>query len=207
MDRAQQLLDVWFGAGFFDEAQKTPAAWPMAPVTRRWFNSSKQDDKQLQDAFGDLVEGALAGGLEDWQAQAQSCLALILLLDQLPRNIFRGSERAFAGDARASRLSLDGIASGMEKTLPVAAQVFFYMPLMHAENPDCQQRCIDCFTDLQARVPTVLKPKIAANLRFAREHADIISRFGRFPHRNAVLGRDSSEVELVYLQTANRYGQ
>ena len=207
MDGYQQVLAFWCGEGFFEQALSQPDAWPAGAVAKRWFNSSKQDDVLIDEQFGELVDEALAGGLEAWEANAESRLALLLLLDQFPRNIFRGNERAFAGDVRAAALALAGVEAGMEKSLPVAAQVFFYMPLMHAENRDVQARCESCFADLQARAPAALKPAIANNLKFAREHRAVIEQFGRFPHRNAVLGRASSAAELAFLETANRYGQ
>lgn len=203
----QQLLDFWFGAGFFAQARQQPDSWPDAAAAKRWFNSSKRDDVLIDEQFGELVDEALAGGLEAWEADAESRMALLLLLDQFPRNIFRGSERAFAGDVRASALALAGVEAGMEKTLPVAGQVFFYMPLMHAESREMQARCENCFADLQERAPAALKAAIGNNLKFAREHRAVIEQFGRFPHRNDVLARKSSADELAFLETANRYGQ
>lgn len=194
------LLEFWFGT--------VNADWPSStPLTRRWFNATRKDDALLTALFSERVEQALAGGLQDWEVTASNRLALILLLDQLPRNIFRGQARAFAGDARACRLVLDGLTQGVERELGWAGQVFFYMPLMHAEDIAIQHTCVDCFTQLRQRVPVALQRHLDSNLRFAREHLEIIKQFGRFPHRNAVLGRVSRGDELGFLKHAPRYGQ
>lgn len=193
------LLDYWFG--------DFGADWPPAEQVKRWFSATRQDDAEMAQCFGALVEDALIGGLREWEAGAESRLALILLLDQLPRNIFRGTAQAFAGDARALALACDAAEKGMELSLPWAAQSFCYMPMMHAESLSSQQACVGYFEALKARVPVQLQATIASNLRFAREHLAIIERFGRFPHRNEVLGRDSSAEEVEFLQRASRYGQ
>jgi uncharacterized protein (DUF924 family) len=196
---ARQVLHFWLGS--FDRE------WPEASVSKRWFNSTKKDDAEIAASFGTLVDEAIEGGLSEWQEQADSCLALILLLDQFPRNMFRSTARAFAGDERAAALAASGVDQHMELDLPWAGQVFFYMPLMHAEDERLQARCVACFTGLQQRVPVSLKQQISNNLKFAREHHAIIQRFGRFPHRNQVLGRDGTPEELAFLEHANRYGQ
>lgn len=194
------LLEYWFG--------NLQAEWPAsAALTRRWFNATRKDDTELEARFGERVEQALGGDLQSWEAAASDRLALILLLDQLPRNIFRGQARAFAGDARAAQLVLDGMATGLERELGWAGQVFFYMPLMHAEDMESQRHCVDSFSQLRRRVPAALQRHLDGNLRFAREHLEIIERFGRFPHRNAVLGRVSTAAELSFLTSAPRYGQ
>lgn len=195
----EDILEFWFGDGDRD--------WPEQAITRRWFQSSAAQDADIKARFGDRVAAALERELVDWEQESPSRLALILLLDQLTRNIFRGTARAFAGDHRAATLSLEGLSTGMDRRLPWAGQVFFCMPLMHAEDVDLQNRSVACYRDLHQRVPPALRPAIAENLRFAEEHRDIIVRFGRFPHRNQVLGRDSTPEEIAFLETANRYGQ
>lgn len=195
----EDILEFWFGDGDRD--------WPEQAITRRWFQSSAAQDADIKARFGDRVGAALERKLVDWEQESPSRLALILLLDQLTRNIFRGTARAFAGDHRAATLSLEGLSTGMDRRLPWAGQVFFCMPLMHAEDVDLQNRSVACYRDLHQRVPPALRPAIAENLRFAEEHRDIIVRFGRFPHRNQVLGRDSTPEEIAFLETANRYGQ
>lgn len=200
MPAAATLLAFWLGENWRTD-------WPGEATRRRWFNSTPTDDRQMAGQFGALLDAALQGGLTDWESMPATRLALVLLLDQFARNIFRGEAHAFAGDARALALVQSGIAAGMDASLPIAGRVFFYMPLMHAEELAAQQQCIACFETLQAAVPATLRPVIANNLKFAREHRDIIERFGRFPHRNAALGRADTPDETLYLETAKRYGQ
>lgn len=193
------ILDFWFGDNWAD--------WPPATVSKRWFQSTKQQDADMAAQFGGQVEAALAGDFGHWESTPESRLALVLLLDQLTRNIFRGNARAFAGDERAQSLTVTGIEAGFDRELPWAGQVFFYMPLMHAESEARQLQGLHCFEALHERIPSAHKVSIANNIRFARDHLDVIQQFGRFPYRNAALGRESSPAEQQYLTTANRYGQ
>ncbi|GAA5118528.1 DUF924 family protein [Alloalcanivorax gelatiniphagus] len=197
----EDILTFWFGE------ERDEHGWPPAGITRGWFQSSPARDADIEARFGDRVRAALERELVDWEREAGSRLALILLLDQFTRNIYRGSADAFAGDHRAATLCLEGLSTGQERRLDWPGQVFFYMPLMHAEDEDLQNRAVGCYRDLCERVPEALRPHIEENLRFAEEHRDIIRRFGRFPHRNQALGRESSAEELTFLETAKRYGQ
>ena len=197
----KDILTFWFGE------ERDEHGWPPAGITRGWFQSSPARDADIEARFGDRVRAALERELVDWEREAGSRLALILLLDQFTRNIYRGSADAFAGDHRAATLCLEGLSTGQERRLDWPGQVFFYMPLMHAEDEDLQNRAVGCYRDLCERVPEALRPHIEENLRFAEEHRDIIRRFGRFPHRNQALGRESSAEELAFLETAKRYGQ
>lgn len=197
---AQQLLDEWFS-----ETRRDPA---LAPERNGyWFGPDPGRDRRLEQRFGGLVESGLNGGLIDWQDEPESRLALILLLDQLPRNIYRGKARAFAGDARAAALSLAGIGTGMELSLTPVEQAFFYMPLQHAEDRATQRLGVQQFRNLAERNPEY--GGVFENfLRHAEEHRDIIEKFGRFPHRNPILGRESTTQELQFLERgAKRYGQ
>jgi len=194
----QDILDYWLG--------DSEAVWPPRALARRWFISTPEQDLEIAEYFGDRVQAALARELVEWEREAPSRLALILLLDQFTRNMFRGTAHAFAGDHRAATLTLEGISTGMDRRLPWAGQVFFYMPLMHAEDLDLQKHGEHCYADLQQRAPEALKDAIGNNLKFATEHRRIIERFGRFPHRNRVLGRDSSAEEQAFLETGKTYG-
>lgn len=196
----QQVLDFWFADGL-------DRGWPTQNMSRLWFRADRSVDQGIEEQFGHLVEAALCSELVDWEARPQSRLALILLLDQFTRNIHRGSGQAFAGDHRAVTLVLEGLARGMDRELPWIGRVFFLMPLMHAEDEDLQQRCVQEFESLQAQAPADIAEKIAGNVAFAREHRDIVLRFGRFPHRNQALGRESSEDEKAFLENGPRYGQ
>lgn len=196
----QQLLEEWFG-----ETRRDPAL--VAERNAFWFGPDRDRDARLRERYGDRVAEALAGGLTHWQDDPSSRLALILLLDQLPRNIHRGTPRAFAGDHRAAALALAGIGTGMERSLCPVEQAFFYMPLQHAEDLAAQRLCVQQFRGLADRNPE--HPEVFGRfLAFAEEHRDIIERFGRFPHRNAILGRAPTTEERAYLEDgAPRFGQ
>lgn len=196
----QRVLDFWFDDGL-------DKGWPSHNMSELWFRADRSVDQGIAEQFGHLVEAALYNELVDWEARPLSRLALILLLDQFTRNIYRGSGQAFAGDHRAVTLVLEGLARGMDRELPWVGRVFFLMPLMHAEDEDLQQRCVQEFESLQAQAPAEIAGKIAGNVAFAREHRDIVARFGRFPHRNQALERESSAEEQAFLGGGPRYGQ
>jgi uncharacterized protein (DUF924 family) len=201
---AQDVLDFWFGDGLQRD-------WPSHDHQALWFGGGAGQDATIRSRFGALVEAALNGGLADWEGTPRARLALVIVLDQFARNMHRGQARAFAGDARAQRLVLATLAAGegdtKSETLARVGRVFLYMPLMHAEDLALQERCVACFTALHGNSPPELREKLAGNLHFAVEHRDTIQRFGRFPHRNAALGRQSSEDEEAFLKNGPRYGQ
>lgn len=196
----QPILDFWFDDGL-------EAGWPTRNMKELWFGGSRGLDQEVRDRFEVFVEAALWSELVDWEAKPLSRLALVLVLDQFTRNIYRGTPQAFSGDHRACTLVMEGIARGMDKNLPWVGRVFFYMPLMHAEELSLQDECIRCFEELIAEAPADIAERLQGNLAFAREHRDVIEKFGRFPHRNKVMERDSTEQELDYLESAPRYGQ
>lgn len=197
---ALSVLTFWLG----DDPLRD---WPEPHRGDLWFKGGAEVDTHIRNTFGPLVEEAMAGGLREWEAQALSRLALILLLDQFSRNVFRGQARAFAGDARAQALTQHTVVTGEDNTLPRAGRLFVYMPLMHAETLAQQEACVACFERLLAGAPEALKPTLADNLRYAELHRDIVAQFGRFPHRNAVLGRDSTAAEIEFLKDGPRFGQ
>ena len=194
------VLDFWLGDGVV-------SGWPGADLGKRWFGSDAALDRDIERRFGLLVRQAIDGGLVEWEAAPLPRLALVILLDQFTRNVFRGSAQAFAGDARSVQLVLASLHDGSDAQLPWVGRVFLYMPLMHTEDVEMQQRCVQRFEALQREAPAELHEKIGSNLRFAKSHREIIERFGRFPHRNAVLGRASSAEELAFLQHGPRFGQ
>lgn len=206
----QPVLDFWFEDGI-------ELGWPSHNMGELWFGGSRGLDDQIREQFEPLVESALWSELVDWEEKALSRVALLILLDQFTRNIYRGEGRAFSGDHRAVTLVMEGIARGMDELLPWVARVFFYMPLMHAEDMALQDESVSCFTRLVAAAEkdeTVsadaakkIADKIRGNLGHAIEHRGVIVRFGRFPHRNVALGRESTEEELEYLAESGRYGQ
>ena len=175
------VIDFWF-------RELTPA---------QWFQG---DDPSLDDLirrrFRDLLAQARNGGLDDWADSPRGRLALIIVLDQFSRNIHRGSGESFAGDPKAQGLTLDGIASGLDKSLTFSERQFFYMPLMHAEDRALQDQCVALFEGL--------KQEAVGLLGFATGHAAIVARFGRFPHRNDILGRASTPEEAAFIESEGR---
>jgi uncharacterized protein (DUF924 family) len=142
----------------------------------------------------------LDGGLTDWESEPRSALALILLLDQFTRNVFRGSKDMYAGDERALAVAQQALASGHDAELPWCCRPFLYMPFMHSESLPEQEACVGFFEQLARDAPAALRPGFMNNHRFAVAHRDIVARFGRFPHRNALLGRLSSDAESEFLE-------
>lgn len=197
---SRDVLDFWLGDGL-------TLGWPSDDRSALWFGGGPALDAQIRTRFGALVEQALNGELTDWETSIEDRLALVILLDQFTRNVHRGQARAFAGDGRAQRLVLQSLALEQDAELVTIGRVFLYMPLMHAESPALQDECVMKFETLSRQSPPELQQKLQGNLKAAREHADIIRRFGRFPHRNAVLGRASTTEEDAFLQHGPRFGQ
>ncbi|EPX9364652.1 DUF924 family protein [Aeromonas sp. FDAARGOS 1416] len=190
----QPLLDLWFG----DEADDVLRATRQAPL---WWGKSSETDALLASRFGELAEAAAKGSLAHWADTPSGRLALILLLDQLPRNIHRGTPAAFAQDPLARDLCLKGLSIGADKSLSPLEQVFFYLPLEHAESREQQARSVALFETLAAeQAGTPAQATFAGFADFARRHQVIIERFGRFPHRNDILGRTSTPEEAAFLQ-------
>ena len=197
---ADELLYDWFG-----EARRDPRA--AAERQAFWFEADDERDRELAQRYGTLARNAADGALDRWAASPRGRLALILLLDQLPRNLHRGEPAAFAQDAAALRWCASGIGRGLDDPLSPIERAFFYMPLEHAEDLGVQEKSVAAYRELAAQYPgwPILADEF---LPFAVQHRDIIARFGRFPHRNAILGRDSTPEEVAYLeQTDQRFGQ
>ena len=197
---AAEVLHYWLADGLEKD-------WPSASLEKRWFGGGVEQDVEIDAMFGPLVAAALDGDLVDWEATPLTRLALVIVLDQFTRNVYRGQAQAFAGDGRAQQLVMQSLALGHDQALPRVGRVFFYMPLMHAEDPALQDECVSRFEALIKSSPPELSETLNGNLKFAREHRDIIQRFGRFPYRNAVLGRKSSPEESEFLKNGPRYGQ
>lgn len=198
-DAPDRLLDFWFG-----EARARPAA--IADRMRFWFQPGQAEDEAVTRHFETIMREAAAHRLTHWLGSAEGRLALILALDQAPRVIFRRQPEAFAYDGQALALTLAGIAGGADEQLGLAERAFFYMPLQHAEDPLVQAESIARYEALAEVFPE--HADIAKGfLKHARDHAEIIERFGRYPHRNAALGRESTDKELTFLEDGPRYGQ
>ncbi len=189
---ARAVLDFWFG-------DEDDPAEMMRKQGERWWGGGAELDAEITRRFGDLVEAAIAGGLEAWSETPRGNLARIIVLDQFSRNVYRRRASAFAGDPIARRLALATIDDGTHLELPHVERVFAYMPLEHAEDLDLQNRCVALFEALLADVPPKLTKPIGGFRDFALKHRDIIARFGRFPYRNPVLGRTHTAEEKAWL--------
>ena len=162
----------------------------------KWLEKDEAFDRAIRDKFYATYEAAAQGQLHDWETTPDGTLALIIVLDQFPRNLFRNDPRAFAADPLALAIAKRGLSSGVDRKVEHELVPFLYMPLMHAENLSDQNRCVDLFRDYGN----------ANNLKFAEIHRDIIERFGRFPHRNAVLGRHTTAAEQAFLDSGGFSG-
>ena len=191
-ERIEQILSYWFGQPA--EGEERPSGHEL------WWEKSARVDRHIEKTWGKLVEKAKAGELDAWTSSAKGRLAVILLLDQFPRNIFREQPDAYAGDGKALELCYDGLDEGMDLTLTVAQRCFFYMPMMHAEDVDAQLACVETFQELVSEVSGEDKELAESFLRHAEQHRDVVERFERFPTRNAILGRQSTPEESAYLQ-------
>jgi uncharacterized protein (DUF924 family) len=188
----QPLLEWWFGTL---ESPNEIAA----DKGKLWFGKRDSQDLEARTRFGDWVEQALAGGLTEWAQRPEGWLALVLLLDQLPRMIFRDTPKSFSGDLRAQALVAQGIAADFDRQLRPIQRVFIYLVFEHCENLVVQNEAVSRFIDLVAQQPEADRAVFADNLDYAERHQKVIARFGRFPHRNAVLGRESTAEELAFL--------
>ncbi len=183
-DLVERVLSFWFGAGW---AAAEPGYRP------EWFTANPDLDAGIAQAFADDVERAMAGTFAGLADSPEGCLALVLLLDQFPRNLFRGTARAFAADAGARAIARHALERGFDLALPPVMRIFLYLPFEHSEDPADQQRSVVLFETLDN----------AEWFDYAIRHRDIIARFGRFPHRNAALGRPSTAEEIAFLKTPN----
>ena len=187
------VLAFWLGAYPLD-----PAA--MARVQTQWFQKNAAFDADMRERFLTTIEAALAGRLDDWAATDDGWLALLIVLDQFTRNTFRGEPKSFAGDPMALQHAVEGIAAGRDKRVPPMARIFCYLPLEHAEDPELQARSVALFAALAAAPGAEPKAFLDNTSDYAVKHQVVIDRFGRFPHRNAILGRVSTAEEEAYLR-------
>jgi uncharacterized protein (DUF924 family) len=187
---ALAVLDFWFG----------PADDPgHAEPRTAWFKKDDAFDAQIRTRFGPLIERALIGGIDDWLTSPVDplpALARVLVLDQFTRNVFRGSARAFAGDPMALQTARALVASGADRALTGVQRQFAYLPFEHAEDLSHQRTAVQLYKQL-----AVDEPARAGLVEWAQKHLDIVARFGRFPHRNAALGRASTAEEAAFLLT------
>lgn len=188
-----EIVAFWFGK---------PGDADYLQYRKMWFSSTSELDAEIQTRFGHLIPQAIAGELSSWEATPMGILALILVCDQFTRNTMRGTPGAFSGDVQALRLTLKLIETGGYEALPQSALLFAFMPFQHTEDASMQIRGAEVEWPRLSALPSY-----AAFMKSVHEHRDTVVRFGRFPHRNAILGRESTPEEVEFLKTANTYGQ
>jgi uncharacterized protein (DUF924 family) len=206
MDEARSIREFWFGqAGHSAEA--------LNQRMRFWFGGDATElrarrDATIRERFASLLERAAAGELAAWADGPRRRLSLIILLDQFPRQIYRGTARAFAYDAPALALTLSGMQSAADAALDVVERIFFYMPLQHAESREVQDESVAAYRRLLEEAPRPLRATFESAQRSAENHREIIERFGRFPGRNAALERASTPAETKWLKEGGEsFGQ
>jgi uncharacterized protein (DUF924 family) len=183
--RAGAVLDFWFSDRVI--------------ANELWFKSDPVFDRAIHEQFGADAKRAAEGHYDGWLGDAESVLALLILLDQFPRNIFRGTARAFASDKKAQEAASIAISRGFDQQVPPQRRLFFYLPFEHAEDLALQERSVALIAPLAGAIPDVAV--------YAERHRALIREFGRFPHRNKMLGRESTPAEVEYLaKTPNEFG-
>ncbi len=194
MNEVNEVLEFWFGAcgadGTLDPAKRT-----------MWFGDGRKYDAEIREKFGALHERASRGEFgAEWAATPRGRMALIVVLDQMSRHILRDTSLAYAQDPAAQKLALDGVRLNADRELIPAQRSFFYLPFEHAEDIELQRLGVRCFDGLARTVAPSCRKEYESFLNYAERHRDIIDRFGRFPHRNAVLGRVSTPEEIEFLK-------
>jgi uncharacterized protein (DUF924 family) len=167
--------------------------WYSDPMRKCWFSSTPELDKQIRDRYEQVWIKSSKGEYDEWENTPEGSLALVIVLDQFPLNMFRGEAKSFQTEKKAIEVALSAINRGFDKKLEKERLSFLFMPLMHSENIDHQELSVKLFK----------KYELKNNIRFAEHHRDIVKKYGRFPHRNQILGRESSEAEMEYLSSEN----
>ena len=186
------VIQFWFGdldaRGVADDAHR-----------KRWFMRDATFDEEIRTRFGSLHAEIANGGHREWLTDDWGRVATVVVLDQFSRNLFRGSPISFAQDAQALAVARESVDLGVDRRVGHDARAFFYMPFMHSEDPADQARALELFTGWREEEVAPLQERVDGGIRFARMHKDIVDRFGRFPHRNATLGRTSTDEEVAFL--------
>ncbi|MBC3919715.1 DUF924 domain-containing protein [Undibacterium sp. CY18W] len=196
MDGINVVLDFWFGqdvGGVVDDARTAKSQ------AKLWWSKSEALDTSIRDQFADLNAQAMRGELDGWQHTAEGRLALIILCDQFPRNMYRATPESFACDARARAYTEAGLTVQADRQLRPIQRVFFYLPLEHSEALADQDRAVALYDALRKDVPETQHEIFEGYYQYAIRHREVIQRFGRFPHRNAILGRTSTAEEVQFL--------
>ena len=192
-DRVEEILDFWFG-----ELNELGCASPSQ--RKLWWTKSDSFDEAIRSEFLDDYEAVAGGEREAWRSTARGTLAYIIVLDQFSRNMFRDTPKMFAADPLAREACCEGLDVGFDQELAFDEQVFFYLPLEHSEATHDQERCHELFSRMCETAPEALESDADYYLDFAKRHRAIIDRFGRYPHRNEILGRASTEEEIEFLR-------
>ena len=201
IEESGEVLRFWFG--------ELRDGWPTEDRGGLWFRDGAKHDPEIVRRFGETLARAQRGGLDDWAETAEGALALIVVLDQFTRCVHRGTALAFSNDGRAVSETERVLSRGWDAQMALAHRQFIYMPLMHSEDLAHQERSVALFDALAALFPPERKEIGESTIRHAREHRDLIARFGRFPHRNQILERESTPDEARWLEqnSDKNYGQ
>jgi len=192
-DTPESVLEFWFGHDL-----DSPDV--VAGRARLWFAGDRSFDETIRERFAHLPALAESGELDAWRRAERSCLALVLVLDQFPRNLYRGHARCYECDPLALEIATAALERGFDAELAPLEASFLYLPLEHAEDVAAQRRSVEFFARLTERAPAGQGEQFESFLAYAVRHRDVVERFGRFPHRNALLGRESTAEELAYLE-------
>lgn len=191
--QAEDVLDFWFGA-------PGSASGIAGRQFKLWFGKSATHDRTVTQRFSATLKAASAGRLDRWAATPRGRLALVVVLDQFPHHIFRSQPQAFATDPQALAMSMAALAAGEDQLLAPIERVFLYLPLEHAESLERQDQSVACYEKLARESAADERGLFDDFLKYARSHRDVVARFGRFPHRNEILGRVSSAAEAEFLK-------
>ena len=165
--------------------------WYSDRIKKHWFSSTPELDKEIREKYENLWLMGISGELDEWQSSPEGCLALIILLDQFPLNMFRGQAKSFQSEKKSIDVALKAVNCHFDKKIEPAKLIFLFMPFMHSEKLEDQDRALKLYK----------KYNLTANIRFSKHHREIINKFGRFPHRNKILGRESTPLETEYLNS------
>ena len=196
MSSPEEVLSYWFPEGINEADPQTRRR-----QAERWMAGGPEVDREITERFGETLEQARRGGLDHWAETARGRLALIVVLDQFSRNVYRGSPLSYAQDEKALRLAVEGIDLGMDRELGAMERLFFWLPLGHCEDLALHDRSVSHAEEEAANAPPHLRAGAEFGVSQAKAARNVIARFGRHPHRNEILGRDCTPEELEYLRT------
>lgn len=196
MEKHEEILNFWFG-------NLEPKSPPEKDKEKLWFTKSEETDQKIKELFTTSLENFNSEKFEEVLTSAEKSFATVILLDQFSRNIYRNTAKSFEKDALCLELTTKAIALGYDKAFHPTKRIFFYLPLEHTENLKIQEQCVAIFEELLIEVDESLKSKMLFFKDYAIKHLEIIKRFGRFPHRNSILGRESTLEEIEFLKQPN----